>query len=59
MHVIKYISVYLCVYKYVCVYRHMHVYLYMYVCLCMYIYMVHSMSFQTFFVQAFKIVVDS
>ena len=26
---------------------------------CMYVYKVHTISFQTFFVQAFKIVVDS
>ena len=31
----------------------------MFVCVCIHMYGVHSISFQTFFVQAFKIVVDS
>ena len=38
-------------YVYACV----HIYIYIYI----YIYIVHSICFQTFFVQEFKIVVDS
>ena len=38
-----------------CTHTHTHTYIYIYI----YIYVVHSTSFQTFFVQAFKIVVDS
>ena len=33
--------------------------IYVYVCMCSYIFEVHTISFQTFFVWAFKIVVDS
>ena len=47
----------------VCVCVHIYIYIYMCVCVCVcvcvYIYKVHTISFQTFFVWAFKIVVGS
>ena len=43
--------------------NYIYIYIYTYmcvcVCVCLCVYVVHSISFQTFFVQAFKIVVDS
>ena len=38
---------------------HTHTYIYIYIYICIYIYEVHTVSFQTFFVWAFKIGVDS
>ena len=47
----------MCIYVCVCLYIYMCVCVC--ACMCIYIYMVHSIRFQTFFVQAFKIVIDS
>ena len=60
-----YIYIYICMY--VCMYVCMCVYIYVCMCVCVYIYIcvcvcvcvVPSISFRTFFVQAFKIVIDS
>ena len=48
--------VYQCVYIHICI--SVCIYAYMYICMCVYTYEVHTISFQTFFVWAFKIGVD-
>ena len=39
--------------------NNIYIYIYICVCVCVCVYAVHSISFQAFFVQVFKIVVDS
>ena len=55
----KCIYIYICIYMYMDIYMYMYIYIYMYIDIWMYIYEGHTISFQTFFVGAFKIVVDS
>ena len=56
-----YICVWLCIYVCKCIHISLCVCIYVCICayLCIYIYEVHTISFQTFFVFVFKIVIDS
>ena len=50
---------YIYIYIYIYIYTHTHTYIYIHIYIYIYIYVVHSIRFQTFFVQAFKILVNS
>ena len=43
----------------VCIYTCGYIYVSVYICVYAYVHVLHSISFQTFFVQAFRIVEDS
>ena len=63
LYMFLYLSQYVYIYVYLCIYVCMHIYVCIYVCLYLYVrmhmYVVPSIRSQTFFKQAFKIVVDS
>ena len=70
-HTHTHIYIYIYIYIYICTHTHTYIYIYIYIYIPIYfhiytyiqiytyIYVVHSIRFQTFFVQAFKIVIDS